>query len=778
MEEIERLRKQLEEAQRLREEEQRLRQAAESRALEEQQQREEQQRLREEEQRLREEEQRLREEEQRLRKEAEDRAVASQPLPLYKYLETCHALSLAIEVVTDRSLTTQGDTTNPTGRIYPKRIVPWTNFAREQEKIWDQLSRSPKFSADATFPSQHQMDYVRSLLRPISSEIGLRNAERDVVENAVQKLMDACYNDALLRDCLGLDGTVTFESHTNLGATDDSLSESIEQVSISSRSSNQTRHRRKARGKGNRADQFCIYRTSDEQSIPAVAIEYKPPHKLSLDEITTGLVSEIQPDRDVINQEGEGFDFAARRLATAVVTQLYSYMIGKDIRHGYVDTGEVYVFLHIGDDPACVYYSTCVPSLDVQDDDETRLHRTAVAQVFAFVLQGIRSPPPPQTWHTATENLETWSVEYDDVLRSIPTSNRKPQRETPYKPSRWKGFVRSPIRTRSRCSPSEHTKQQPSSEDSDSDESPFFTPNFTISEGSNQNTATALKASETGSETGKSSSRAGSKERKNIKDRLYCSHKCLRGVAFGGPMDEKCPNAKQHGDKHINQVDFLRLIREQLAIDREADADCMPLYLSGARGSLFKIRLTSHGYTLVAKGVESMDVGPLNHENEMYGRLGDLQGEYIPVCLGLIDLIEPYYYDCGVYKHFMFLSYAGRPVIRELGTMTANVADHILNALNRLHKRGVLHHDAEPRNVLYDRCTGKCMIVDLMLAEVHERQPLGSINANSHNRKRKREFQKQARDVFATEAQSLLVKLCSNRGNVSNLYSHSQRVIG
>jgi hypothetical protein len=54
------------------------------------------------------EERRLREEEQRRREEAEERAGASQPLTLHQYLETCHSLSLAIEVVTDSSLTTQG----------------------------------------------------------------------------------------------------------------------------------------------------------------------------------------------------------------------------------------------------------------------------------------------------------------------------------------------------------------------------------------------------------------------------------------------------------------------------------------------------------------------------------------------------------------------------------------------------------------------------------------------------------------------------------------------
>src|SRR5690348_15924135 len=64
--------------------------------------------------------------------------------------------------------------------------------------------------------------------------------------------------------------------------------------------------RRKARGKGNRADQFCIYRTSNGQNVPALAIEYKAPHKLSVDEIVTGLDSEIWPERDVINKDGQG----------------------------------------------------------------------------------------------------------------------------------------------------------------------------------------------------------------------------------------------------------------------------------------------------------------------------------------------------------------------------------------------------------------------------------------------------------------------------------------
>lgn len=127
-------------------------------------------------------------EEQRRREEAEELAKASQPQTLEQYLEACHSLNLAIQVETDRSLTTQGDTTNPTGRIYPRRIIPWDDFATKQEEVWNQLSIGHLFSSQPAFPSQHQLEYVKSLLQPITSEISLRGFEHDVVENAVRKL--------------------------------------------------------------------------------------------------------------------------------------------------------------------------------------------------------------------------------------------------------------------------------------------------------------------------------------------------------------------------------------------------------------------------------------------------------------------------------------------------------------------------------------------------------------------------------------------------------------
>jgi hypothetical protein len=57
--------------------------------------------------------------EQRRRVEAEASARPSQLNTIHECLRACYELSLAIEVVTDPSLITQGDRTKPAGRLFP-----------------------------------------------------------------------------------------------------------------------------------------------------------------------------------------------------------------------------------------------------------------------------------------------------------------------------------------------------------------------------------------------------------------------------------------------------------------------------------------------------------------------------------------------------------------------------------------------------------------------------------------------------------------------------------
>lgn len=691
-------------------------------------------------------------EEQRRREAAEEQ---SRPKSLVEYLEACHGFSTALKVVTDATLTTQGDTTEPTGRPFPQRIVPWDDFPTSQEKIWEQLSASTRFNSQPVYPSAHQLEYVQRYLDPISSELGLRHYARETVENPVRTLIEEVYKDEQLRRQLQLRGTMTFESHTNLGQqSETSVEEAMEHMSITGPSGSRTgvtggkkADRRQLQGdtrgagrkKAGTADQFCIYQLSDGQKIPVVSVEYKPPHKLPLAQIIAGLEGEIRPAEEVINKDGDDFDFHSKCLVAAVITQLFSYMIRKGIQWGYVFVGEAIIFLYIPDDPTTVRYHLSIPRLDFQEDDENRFHRTSVAQISAFVLSALASEAPSQSWHDAGATLDTWAVEYIDILKNIPETERKSPREISYKASRWKGFIGSPIRTRSRrladaCNKPVAEQVYESGNESDDDNPPTPTPRRAAAVPRRGRGKPTQPQGARRSQRKKDSSHPSAKEAGStmkIEDRPFCTQKCLLGLAYGGDLDSRCPNLQDHQGKHIQPGSFLSLIRTQLANDRGRGADCKPLYMKGSRGALFKVRLSSNGYTLVAKGMKNPDRKHLLHERKVYYHLRPLQGSCIPVSLGIVDLKLPYYYDAGIYVSMLFLSWAGRPLHQCLMLKNeARILDHVKKVLEELHGRQVLHKDVEPRNWLWDEEHGRLMLVDFERAEFRVRPPLGTLSPN------------------------------------------------
>ncbi|KAL8380787.1 hypothetical protein RB595_005193 [Gaeumannomyces hyphopodioides] len=533
------------------------------------------------------------------------------------------------------------------------------------------------------------MEGVLSEIRPISSEQGLRSFEEKTVEQAVQKLLGAIFENTQLRDSLSLRGRVTFENYT-----------------------------------------YCIFRATDDVERAALAIEYKPPHKLSHNDVVKGLESEIELERDVINQNCEN----SVRLTAAVITQLFSYMIGIHVQYGYVCTGEAFIFLHIPDDPSTVFYHVCVPNLDVIPDKENKYHRTAVAQVLAFALEAARAEPPPQAWRDATKSLATWKQEYEEMPSESPESDRKRKRSSSsYDPESVPNIKRSPIRTRSRRKPPNPTPNPGEDEGDGEDHPPAPTPGPSTRSGNKPATSTRGGRGQGRRGGGRrpgnaaqpsTQERSGNATKISIKERPYCTHLCLLGLAHGGPIDEACPNAVSHGPKHIKPAKFLKLLRDQLAKDRGHDADIQPLYLCGAVGTLFKLRLSAYGYTVVAKGVEAPGLAVLRHEKEAYDQARTIQGKHIPVCLGLMHVILPLYSQGWVCEHILLLSWAGKSILSCADRIDKTfVTSAAITACTELHRLGILHCDAEPRNILYD---GGIMIVDFERSELR-RPPLGSI---------------------------------------------------
>ena len=260
-----------------------------------------------------------------------------------------------------------------------------------------------------------------------------------------------------------------------------------------------------------------------------------------------------------------------------------------------------------------------------------------------------------------------------DILQKIPATVRKEQNPSAYKASRWKDFGRSPIRTRAQCKAVEDGGQAEGGTDKKGEEGEGRPPTLTRGLARTQRANESRKRS-TRKQKARTAAQGGGQNKQTLKarkppiqDQPYCTQQCLLGLTRGGPVDRQCPNVHDHKAKHIRVDTFRRLVRKQLAEDRRHDADCTPLYIQGARGALFKIRLSSHGYTFVAKGMEADKVAYLQHEERVYSRMGEIQGRHVPVCMGAIDLKLPYYYNSGVYVRMLFLSWAGQPVFNCTG---------------------------------------------------------------------------------------------------------------
>ncbi|KAM3419587.1 hypothetical protein BST61_g2926 [Cercospora zeina] len=672
-----------EEAERGQHEEQRRREEAERGQHEEQRRREEAERGQHEEQRRREEAERGQHEEQRRREHAERVAVNQN---LADFLESCHALCKKILPVTDPSSATRGLTTDPTSRLFPQQIAAWQDFGERQQRTWITLSSIPELWHTPLYTSIAACKYVEDQIDPVGSEDDLRFLQRLTVENMVKDMHTALLRNhelapGLLPPGLLAPGQVSFENQASFREAEiATLSDAMTGLAI--------HHEGSQRRRNTRADQFCVLWREDGSVRPLIAIEYKAPHKLTIEEICTGLQSDIQPERDVIDQEEEDFTSICRRLLAAVVTQLFSYMIDKCVQYGYICTGEAFIFLHIPENPTIIYYSINIPKKDYEVDTENRLERTAVSQVFAFIQQALSQDPPGQAWvDHAKASLKSWKVEFTDVLATIPETERKSKEASEYRPRQWrKGMQRSPIRFRLRS----RTDRKPYSRSADT---------IADFEGHSKQAYENPRAS-----TGIFSRRAQSHP--HPESTLLLSQlppwrlPRARGRPFLSERDRARPGAHIEGP------------------------------FSPAR------------YTLVAKATAHTHQRHLEHEAAVYHQLRGLQGRYVPVCCGTVDLDLPYHYDGVELRHILLLSWAGRSLAQLefhdeefAASIKPSCDEQAAEAYQAIRGLQVLHCDEAPRNMVFDTNTRQLMIIDFERSIFVGRQALRELSSN-RNRKR------------------------------------------
>jgi hypothetical protein len=173
----------------------------------------------------------------------------------------------------------------------------------------------------------------------------------------------------------------------------------------------------------------------------------------------------------------------------------------------------------------------------------------------------------------------------------------------------------------------------------------------------------------------------------------------------------------------------------QLAED--PDNGCEPLGKQGARGALFRLTLESYGYTFVAKGTVAAFKANLKHEGLVYRHLEKVQGELIPVYLGNISLVRPYFLDFGVrIVHMLLMSWAGEQARKDLmQAMGLDLAVETSGAVTKMLDCGVGHGDVRPPNVLWNPEIRNVVLVDFERSEILKQVLV--LQETSPNRKRK-----------------------------------------
>ena len=719
-----------------------------------------------------------RDEERRQRQNAEQALQQAQEetrhTTLDEYLRLCHEhLSETISVQTNKALCTQGDPSNAKGKVRPDFIKPWEGFIDTQKETLESLY--------AVYPSDDMLrcldnrNYIRIqgekvAAQKLSSEQELVKNQRDTVETPVTAIIAHLKSLDPVRKEFGLAKGVEFYNHLNPLNENALAAELARKVADQQALEPSTPHHLPPSISYCKPDQVCVYTSFDNGIQPTLVVEYKAPHKVTLDHLRHVLRHDRDPIEleKIINgspsQDTKGhFEYFAERMVAAVITQTFSYMVGCGTEYGYVSTAEAFIFLRIKpeEDAKTVYFHLAVPNADVKAQKEDfpgtdpYRNQTAISQVLAFSLCAINSVQTPCEWRErVTQELETWEVDYEAVLRQIPETPEAADKSSPflseYIPKTYnlvvpKGTRR--IRNRLRSSKATHNdsatqNHQGTPPSSDDESSPSITPTRPHGAPRSKQAPRGQRSQRSSAPTGATSSSRGGQRR------AFCTQLCLQGLAQGGALDRQCPNVSNHckggyeGDKHqLGGEEFRILLGEQLR--RGRGNACQPLWMQGARGALFRLTLISHGYTVVGKGTITAYIKELRHEAEVYQRLVALQAIHIPICLGSIDLDQPFYYDDGVrIMHFMLLSWAGECLDE---SKTAPSTDRqtwtsdLVRAVSAIHGAGVLHQDIRMPNLLWNEETKRVMVIDFEGAEIVKakavRQALAPI---SPNRKRKR----------------------------------------
>ncbi|KAJ5482088.1 hypothetical protein N7475_000900 [Penicillium sp. IBT 31633x] len=413
----------------------------------------------------------------------------------------------------------------------------------------------------------------------------------------------------------------------------------------------------------------CVAVASMGFEEPIYALLYIPPYCLTVPELVAGL--QATETSGIFRHKPGSYAEQVTAMVLHAIIRLFSRMVSTGTRHGYICTGEAFVFLHISSqDPSIVEYYLCVPSQDVSahgyDPDSNWIRRTALGQVLAFTLQSLAAPRPSHEWHDAA--LKSLQVSLDDYSSLMPQTADYVQLRPPtcflYQNSLWSAFWRILLQEIA----------QPNNE--------------------------YLRMSRP--------------QGTNSTERPYCTMVCLQGTSEKDFLDENCPNASDHGTgRHsINSQEIIDRLNDQLLQSRYNGF--RQLHIIGRTCYLIKATLLSHGYTVLIKATSANHAHRIKGELRNYRDLIPLQGSKIPVCLGMFEPQDPYWYHGSQMRYMLVLSWSGIRTDHQTGLEIRNFIDKQLRELeNTLQEHGVIQRDAAYRNVLWNPVSRSLVMIDL-----------------------------------------------------------------
>lgn len=418
-----------------------------------------------------------------------------------------------------------------------------------------------------------------------------------------------------------------------------------------------------AKLKNRQYDKVCCVITDQGESIDLFVVEYKAADKLTADLVQAGLhkmkVETIKGRIKVSTKAGARKKQMAEEAIVVVLTQAFDYMVSQGLSYGYVNGGDVFIFLYI--DPNHIqnlYYESVILEEASTTPSDQMLRLTAVGLVAGFTKMAYDNVESRNSWTEdlrikAQNELPIWGINDSKILEKLPETPKHAigdSDESP--PFNEAGPERppdgSPAETRARA------REREGRTDSQNDES-------------------GARSQSRKRDKSRKRKRSGTCLDNNIQRpvRPYCTQLCLLGLIRGHDLDKKCPNVQAHRkearadscNQHtLDQPTLVRLIDEQLqkTPERNYNGGFKSLGRSGWAGALFRLELLSHGYTFVGKGTVQPLVKVLHIEANMYKGMDALQGKAIPVYLGNVDFKSPFWLTTSVaIVHLMLLSWAG-----------------------------------------------------------------------------------------------------------------------